>query len=165
VRHRCFARLLALSILLGWRRRTGTWHRGIIAYASSAQSLELPRRTSASRTRTAPSRPTKKMFKKCPIFRRGKTSGNSPRLPHISPQLHHKSTTFCASFSPKTPVKTRIRHRSEKARKTTVPNFSESKAQYFESGPYPTFKSRDRPTAKPDGSHKPSWQRQVRDSA
>jgi hypothetical protein len=35
-------------------------------------------------------------------------------LPHNSPQLHHKSTTFCTPFSPKTPAKTHIHQRRKK---------------------------------------------------
>jgi ABC-type phosphonate transport system ATPase subunit len=49
-----------------------------------------------------------------------KASGNSPRLPHIPPQLHHKNTTLCTRFSLKSPAKTAFHQRRQKARETTV---------------------------------------------
>jgi len=44
-------------------------------------------------------------------------SVNSPRLPHISPQLHHKNTTTKRGFSQKTPAKTPIHHSTKKTAK------------------------------------------------
>jgi hypothetical protein len=45
-------------------------------------------------------------------------SVNSPRLPRISPQLHHKNTTRCTRFSAKPPAKTHIHQRKKNLKNT-----------------------------------------------
>jgi hypothetical protein len=49
------------------------------------------------------------------FFRPQKVSVNSPRLPHIPPQNHHKNTTSAHPFLPKTPAKTPFHHAQKKA--------------------------------------------------
>jgi hypothetical protein len=40
-------------------------------------------------------------------------SGNSPRLPRIPPQIHHKNTTSNHRISAKPPAKTPFHHKSK----------------------------------------------------
>jgi hypothetical protein len=40
-------------------------------------------------------------------------SGNSPRLPRIPPQIHHKNTTLNHRISAKPPAKTPFHHKSK----------------------------------------------------
>ena len=75
----------------------------------SAKALQFPL-TAAPRCTGTRLFPVDQKYssKTCPIFRPEKAAINAPRLPRISPQLHHKSTTFCTRFSPKPPCKNEV---------------------------------------------------------
>src|SRR5258707_3673356 len=73
--------------------------------------LLLPRR--AAPKRTGSKKNSSKMWQ---IFEPQKRGVKAPRLPRNSPQLHHKNTTTCTPFFPKTPAKTPLHHPSKNLR-------------------------------------------------
>jgi hypothetical protein len=68
--------------------------------------------------RTSRIRPENKVGNRGVFFASQKRAAKAPRLPRITPQIHHENTTFCTLFFANTPAKTQFHHARKKFRKS-----------------------------------------------